>query len=133
MTWMMKFHSKKHSLLTVFAVMGCLSASGANAGEADIVGATAIETGAGVWRIDATVRHADEGWDHYANNFEVLAPDRSVLGIRSLAHPHVNEQPFTRSLGGVSIPQGTKFVIIRARDSVHEYGGAEFQLELPGS
>lgn len=133
MTWMMKFRSKSYSILSVIALLGCLSGSGANAGEADIVGATAIETGAGVWRIDATVRHADEGWDHYANNFEVLAPDRSVLGVRTLAHPHVNEQPFTRSLGGVSIPMGTKYVIIRARDSVHEYGGAEFQLELPGS
>ena len=27
----------------------------------------------GTWRIDVTVEHADEGWDHYADAFEVVA------------------------------------------------------------
>jgi len=54
-----------------------------------------------------------------------------VLGVRELAHPHVNEQPFTRSLGGVEIPDGVQEVTIRARDSVHGYGGAELSVELP--
>ncbi|MEP0520693.1 MAG: hypothetical protein ABJO09_12660 [Hyphomicrobiales bacterium] len=129
----MKFRSKSIVALAVGTLAGCVSSQSAMAGEADIVAATAIETGDGVWRIEATVRHADEGWDHYANNFEVLAPDGSVLAVRTLAHPHVNEQPFTRSLGGVAIPNGMAYVTIRARDSVHEYGGAEFKLDLPGN
>ena len=45
--------------------------------------------------------------------------------------PHVNEQPFTRSLSNVVIPVGVKTVIIRAHDSVHEYGGKVITLELP--
>lgn len=96
-----------------------------------MVDATASQTSPGIWRISATVRHGDEGWDHYANNFEVLSSDGKILGVRTLAHPHVNEQPFTRSLGNVAIPAGTEFVVIRARDSVHEYGGAVFRLDLP--
>lgn len=101
------------------------------AGEADVVSATATPSGGGTWRVEATVRHADEGWDHYANAFEVLDPQGKVLGVRELLHPHVNEQPFTRSLGGVAIPPETAFIMIRAKDSVHEYGGAEFRIDLP--
>lgn len=101
------------------------------AGEADVVSATATPTGGDTWRIEATVRHADEGWDHYANAFEVLDPQGQVLGVRELLHPHVNEQPFTRSLSGVVIPPEMAFITIRAKDSVHEYGGAEFRIDLP--
>lgn len=101
------------------------------AGEADVVSATATPTGGDTWRIEATVRHADEGWDHYANAFEVLDPQGLVLGVRELLHPHVNEQPFTRSLSGVVIPPETAFITIRAKDSVHEYGGTEFRIDLP--
>jgi hypothetical protein len=36
--------------------------------------------------------------------------------MRVLGHPHVNEQPFTRSLSGVQIPKGTAQVQIQARD-----------------
>lgn len=101
------------------------------AGEADVVNATATPTGGDTWRVEATVRHADEGWDHYANAFEVLDPQGKVLAVRELLHPHVNEQPFTRSLGAVAIPPETAFIMIRAKDSVHEYGGVEFRIDLP--
>jgi hypothetical protein len=84
-----------------------------------------------VWRFDVTVGHADEGWDHYADAWEVLGPDGTRLGLRPLAHPHVTEQPFTRSLGGVTIPEGVKTVTVRARDSVHGWGAA-VEVPLPG-
>jgi len=100
------------------------------AGEADVVEAEAIQEGAGAWRFDVTVAHADEGWDHYADKWEVLAPDGSLLGTRVLLHPHVGEQPFTRSLGGIAIPAGIDRVILRAHDSVHGLGGGETTVEL---
>ena len=37
------------------------------------------------------------GWEHYANKWDVVGPDDTILGTRVLLHPHVNEQPFTRS------------------------------------
>jgi hypothetical protein len=109
----------------------CLLPLAALAGEADVVGARAEKSGAGTWRFSVTVRHADTGWDHYADAWDVLAPDGTVLGTRELLHPHETEQPFTRSLSGVKIPAGIKEVRIRARDSVHEYGGKEFKVKLP--
>ncbi|WP_296990406.1 hypothetical protein [Thalassospira sp. UBA1131] len=103
----------------------------ANAGEADVVAAKATKTGESTYRFDVTVAHEDTGWDHYANVWRVIGPDGAIIGERALAHPHVNEQPFTRSLSGVSIPTDITGVTLRAGDLVHEFGGAELFLELP--
>lgn len=118
--------------LFVVSAMALLLAMAATclAGEADVVGVEASRSGDGTWRFDVTVRHADEGWDHYADLWVVLAPDGTVLGERVLAHPHVNEQPFTRSLSGVTIPDDVSVVTVRARDSVHGFGGTEMTVDL---
>jgi hypothetical protein len=115
----------------VFAVslVGLTLAAPAYAGEADVVDVTATRSGA-TWRFDVTVAHADSGWDHYADRWDVLTPDGALLGSRILYHPHVDEQPFTRSLDGVTIPPGVTRVIVRAHDTVHGAGGREFTLEL---
>ena len=76
------------------------------------------------------MRHADAGWDHYADKWEVVTPDGKVIETRVLAHPHDNEQPFTRSLGSVRIPGELKTVRIRAHDKVHGYGGQEMEIDL---
>jgi hypothetical protein len=78
-----------------------------------------------------TLEHADDGWDHYANQWDVMTLDGEVLKSRVLHHPHVNEQPFTRSLFGVAIPDGVKQVKIRAKDSVHGYAKKAFMVDLP--
>ena len=107
-----------------------MSGGAALAGEADIVGATARRSG-DTWSFNVTVRHADTGWEHYADRWDVVAPDGTVLASRTLLHPHVGEQPFIRSLGNVTVPDGVTRVIIRAHDTVHGLGGAELVLDLP--
>lgn len=94
-----------------------------------MVSAEAARSG-GTWRFDVTVQHADTGWDHYADAWEILGPDGTRLGIRELLHPHVDEQPFTRSLTGVTIPEDVTSVEIRARDNVHGWG-PRYPLDLP--
>ncbi len=79
-----------------------------------------------------TLEHADTGWDHYANQWDVMTLDDKVLGTRVLYHPHENEQPFTRSLSGVTIPQGVSQVKVRAKDTVHGYSQQEFVVDIPG-
>ncbi len=103
----------------------------ARAGPADVVAVEAVPEGSGSWRFHVTVAHGDTGWDHYADKWDVMAPDGAVLGTRVLLHPHEAEQPFTRSLGGVRIPAGTGAVVVRAHDSEHGYGGEEMTVELP--
>lgn len=74
------------------------------------------------YRVDVTLLHADSGWNHYADGWEVLDAKKKVIAKRVLGHPHVNEQPFTRSLYSVTIPQKEKLIYIRAHDKVHGYG-----------
>lgn len=77
---------------------------------------TVTRTAPGLYRFDVTIRHPDTGWDHYADGWRVLDMDGNELGMRVLFHPHETEQPFTRSLSGVAIPDGTTHVQIQARD-----------------
>ncbi|MBE9516562.1 MAG: hypothetical protein IME93_06250 [Proteobacteria bacterium] len=100
------------------------------AAEVEIVDAKAKKSGSS-WQFDVTLRHGDTGWKHYANKWEVLSLNGKVLGTRVLYHPHVEEQPFTRSLSGVDIPQGTKEVLIRAYDSKHGKSSKDYKLQLP--
>jgi len=101
------------------------------AGEADVVKVDAKKAGKNTYHFSVTVSHADTGWDHYANKWDVVAQDGTVLGTRTLHHPHVDEQPFTRSLSGVVIPARVKTVTIRAHDAVHKYGGKVVSVDLP--
>lgn len=82
-------------------------------------------------RFSVTLEHADTGWKHYANQWDVLTLDNEVLGTRVLYHPHVDEQPFTRSLSGVSIPASVEQVKIRASDSKHGYSKQEYLVDIP--
>ena len=79
-----------------------------------------------------TLEHADEGWDHYADQWDVMTLDDQLLKSRVLYHPHENEQPFTRSLSGVLVPEGMKQVKVRARDSKHGWSKNEVIVDLPG-
>ncbi|PRY23763.1 hypothetical protein CLV78_104255 [Aliiruegeria haliotis] len=91
---------------------------------------TARPSGSG-WTFSVTLRHGDTGWDDYADGWRVLSPDGTVLGTRVLAHPHENEQPFTRSLGGVAIPEGLGEVVIEASTSPEGWGGERRVFPLP--
>jgi hypothetical protein len=110
-------------------VLACCLAAPALGGEAMVSAATARRSG-GSWHFDVTVRHADEGWEHYADQWRVRGPDGTVYGARELFHPHVDEQPFTRSLTGIAIPDGVGRVSIEAHDLLHGWG-PPFALDLP--
>ena len=99
-------------------------------GEADVDKVRVEQTANGVYQFHVAVRHADTGWDHYANKWDVLANGK-VIATRTLHHPHVDEQPFTRSLSNVRIDASVKSVALRAHDSQHGYGGAEISVDLP--
>jgi len=113
------------------AMIGLLWTGMVWAGEADVVGVEVERTQDGRYRFHVAVQHADTGWDHYADAWEIVAPDGSVLATRKLLHPHVNEQPFVRSLSGVRIPEHVDTVTIRAHDSVDGYGGQTKVVTVP--
>ncbi|MDH3319705.1 MAG: hypothetical protein OEO84_08445 [Betaproteobacteria bacterium] len=108
-----------------------LAAQSAFAGEADVVGVKVRRTSSGTYDFDVTVKSEDRGWNHYADAFEVLAPDGALLGRRILVHPHQTEQPFTRELYGVKVPGGVTRVTVRARHKPKGYDGETMSVALP--
>jgi hypothetical protein len=106
-------NTKIFTSLLFATVLGFAPAS-AHAGEADVIAATAKRNTDGTYRIDATIKSRDTGWDYYAERFEVLTQDGKILATRVLAHPHEDEQPFTRELDNVKIPAGVTEIKVRA-------------------
>ncbi|GAA5073384.1 hypothetical protein N0B44_15480 [Roseibacterium beibuensis] len=102
-----------------------LSATAAKADPAAIIDVMA-ERGETGWRFAVTLRHGDTGWDDYADGWRIETLSGEVLGTRELLHPHVEEQPFTRSLSGVAIPAEVTEVMIRARTTVEGWDRASF-------
>ncbi len=128
------------SLILILAVAALLPAQGTdktfnyNPDYAQVIYVNAVKTPDGLWRFDVTVRHYDEGWSHYAVSWEVVNPETmEVISERILAHPHVDEQPFTRSQGGIKIPGSIREVLVRAKCQRHGFGGQEITVPLvPG-
>ncbi len=108
-------------------------APAAAAGCADVVAVDVERGGDGTLTFAVTVASADTGNQKYADAWEVRTLDGEVVGTRVLAHPHVDEQPFTRSLSGVSVPDGVAEVVVAARDSVAGFCGAALTVSLPAA
>jgi hypothetical protein len=100
------------------------------AGEADVLDVKVRYNGGDSFQVITTVKHADSGWDHYANAWEIVDEAGKVIGKRVLYHPHENEQPFTRS-HTLDIPANVKTITVRALDSVHGGGGKTMTVDLP--
>ena len=105
--------------------------------DADVTFVRAVQAVDGSWTFHVTVSHPDTGWEDYADGWdvmtlggEVLNPDASSGFTRLLLHPHVDEQPFTRSQNNIVIPDGITQVIVRAHDLVDGWGGQEITVDL---
>lgn len=105
-------------------------ASATSAGEVAIEYAKLKSEGEGRWRISVTLRHQDVNRFHFADAWRIVAKDGTVIATRRMAHPHVEEQPFTRSLSGVKIPAGTRYVYVEAHDSEHGWSPDRLEVEL---
>ena len=102
------------------AIVLSLAAAAALADAPRVISATATSAGDG-WSIEVTLSHPDTGWDHFANGWEVLAPNGTRLGYRELTHPHVDEMPFTRALTIPAVPDGNDHVLIRPKCNLVGY------------
>jgi len=91
----------------------------------------------GTWTLHVTVRHPDTGWTDYADGWDVVLPDGTVVlpepefkYTRPLQHPHEEEQPFTRSQNGILIPDGVTTFTVRAHDLLAGWGGQTITVDL---
>ena len=73
------------------------------------------------YTFNVEVKSPDTGCDQYADWWEVVSLDTTLLYRRILAHSHVSEQPFKRSGGPVTISKSQQ-VIVRAHMNNLGYG-----------
>jgi hypothetical protein len=139
----MRFFVAIFTLCSLLLFLGCPSPqgqesqNGGNIANADIEFVRAVENTDGSWTFHVTVTHPDTGWDDYTNGWDIVLADGGVIKpegssqfTRTLLHPHVDEQPFTRSQSGIRIPLGVTKVRIRAHDIVDGFGGKEIEVDL---
>lgn len=79
----------KYFILTVLLTIS----TALPAGEVDVVGVKIVAVDGTHFRIDASLQHADTGWQHYADAWEVIDENGTLLGTRVLHHPHVRSSP----------------------------------------
>jgi hypothetical protein len=83
------------------------------------------------YQFSVEVRSPDTGCDQYADWWEVLREDGTLVYRRILAHSHGEEQPFVRSGGPVAIAPET-VVVVRAHMHPGGYGGTAFKGSVAG-
>ncbi len=76
---------------------------------------------AGNYTFSVTIESPDTGCDQYADWWEVITADGTLVYRRILGHSHVDEQPFTRSGGTADIEESTE-IIVRAHMNNLGYG-----------
>ncbi len=93
----------------------------------EVANVTAVTvTGApGAYTFGATLESPDTGCGQYADWWEVIDEDGSLVYRRILGHSHVDEQPFTRTGGPVDVAEDQR-VFVRAHMNVAGYGGQVF-------
>jgi hypothetical protein len=98
---------------------------------AAIVQAVKVSGREEAYNFSVTLKSPDKGCEQYADWWEIISTDGKTLYYRRiLGHSHVDEQPFTRSGGGVKITTKTE-VIIRAH--MHPIGYGSGKIAMKGS
>ena len=72
-----------------------------------------------------------DGPKRFADAWRVIGDDGVVYGVLELLHDHATEQPFTRSLADIEIPNSVRSVTIEGRDQVYGWGGNTVEVSLP--
>ncbi len=106
-------------------------------GNADVLNVEANENSNGTWTFRVSVEHPDTGWEDYADGWDVILPNGKVIKpnsteafTKTLWHPHIEEQPFTRSQSNIVIPPEVDSVTVRAHDIRDGFGGKTLTVNL---
>jgi hypothetical protein len=94
----------------------------ANTIQANVTAVT-VQGKSGVYSFAVTLKSAETGCAQYADWWEVLSEEGTLLYRRILVHSHPNTQPFTRSGGSVKITKKST-VYVRAHMNKEGYVGS---------
>ncbi|MEP4546249.1 MAG: hypothetical protein ABJ000_08720 [Saccharospirillum sp.] len=120
------------ALVTLFAASLAFSETDAEQRHPDVIDVSVSATGDNRFTFQVTLSSPYDTPQRYADAFRVMTDEGDTLGVRELLHDHASEQPFTRSLSGVSIAPGINRVIVQGRDQEFGYGGQTMTVSLPG-
>lgn len=112
--------------LVLLSIVLMTQAAIASANEAKVTG---VSTSGPTFSV--TISSPDSGCDRYANWWEVVTPEGELLYRRVLLHSHVNEQPFTRSGGPVTVA-GDLPLIVRVHMTPDGYSPNAFSGTIDG-
>ena len=122
---------------TMITVSETTKADPVSNGNADVTYVRAERAVDGSWTFYITVQHPDTGWEDYADGWDIVLPDGEIIKpdpdsefTRTLLHPHIDEQPFTRSQSKIKIPPGVTTIRVRAHDLVDGFGGEEIVVDI---
>ena len=118
----------KVTLFTSALLLALSHSSKAN--DINILAAAIIHQSHGEYLVNVKLEHHDTGWQHYADEWRLVDNKGNILGSRVLQHPHVHEQPFTRSLSNVKISSELQAVYIEAHDKVHGWTKNHLMIDL---
>lgn len=99
----------------------------------DVLRAELARDGVGTYTLEVTMSSPYDTPERYADGWRVLDEDRNELGSHTLTHDHAEEQPFTRSQTGLTIPADVDLVTVEGRDLQYGYGGAAVTVAVPRS
>jgi hypothetical protein len=119
-----------YRLYIISCILLVIFINNVQAGNVEILAAELHNTGSTSWLVRVTLKHQDKGWEHYADNWQIVDGNGKVLGDRILYHPHVDEQPFTRSLSNVNIPANIRIIYITAHDKIHGWTANRLKIDL---
>ena len=119
---------KKITFLTSVLLLMLSQSSKAN--DINILAAAIIHQSHGEYLVNVKLEHHDTGWQHYADEWRLVDNEGNILGTRVLQHPHVHEQPFTRSLSNVKLSSELQAVFIEAHDKVHGWTKSRLMIDL---
>lgn len=97
----------------------------------DIIDVAVSAQSDGTYTFEVTVSSPYDSAEQYADAWRIRGRDGSVYGTRELLHDHASEQPFTRTLSGVTIPTDVPSVEVQGRDLINGWGGETFTIEWP--
>lgn len=120
---MKKYRTTAHIVLYFFSLLNfaCFSMGQSHAQGADIT-RVRVDGREGAYTFSVTIQSPDTGCDQYADWWEVVTESGELIYRRILLHSHVNEQPFTRSGGPVSVKKDRR-ILVRAHMNNDGYGG----------
>ena len=85
----------------------------------------------GPYSIAVTMSSPYDTAERYADSMRVRSAGGDVYGERKLTHDHASEQPFTRDITDVEIPDGVTEVVVEGHDQESGWGGETVTVKVP--